>query len=95
VIDGAFTRYWFFSHFLFALTIFAPTDKEVVFPWILLLSSFGLFLGYLSSTFLLSGIAAMFDKRFLECAWLFLWSIGLFIAAGSSISGALNSLAIG
>ena len=95
MLYGAFTRYWFLSHFLFVLTIFAPTDTKVVLPWVLFLSSFGLFLGYFSSMCLLDGIAAIFGRRFLESAWMFLWFIGLFIAAGSCIFGALDALAIG
>ena len=92
MIDGAVTRYWFFSHFLFALTIFFPAEEKVTIPWIVFLTSFGLFLSYLSSTLFLSGIAALFGKRFLEFAWLALWSIGLLVVAGSCLVGAFESL---
>jgi hypothetical protein len=84
VLDGAFTRYWFFSHFLFILTIAVPAEIRVAIS-VFFFASFGLFLAYLSSTLLLSGITSILRKRFLEGVWSLLWVFGLLYAAISCI----------
>ena len=84
VLDGAFTRYWFFSHFLFILTIAVPTETRATIS-VFFFASFGLLLAYLSSTLLLSGITAILRKRYLEGVWSLLWAGGLLFAAGSCL----------